>query len=490
MNRQGSLRIDLAHVPPFALGELWVEPAHRIVRHGAREQLVEPRVLKVIVAFAEAGNAVLSRDDLIARVWGGRIVGDNAIQRAISRVRELASTIGANSFRIETITGVGYRLHSSEGERQEWKPAFGSTRRSALKTAGALVITAGVVAATRPWFVSGDNATARGLYDRAEVALREEDEHASEQAIALYEAAVEESPRFAEAWSGLALAHCQLLDGVPDEQTGLIAKRAMSATDRSLAIDPNELRAKAAQIVVLPSFGQWRRQLQALRALDRRQNGWELPALQGRLHADIGQLGAAIRQYERAINRQPMVVRVFGDLFHAYWSLDRIFHAERVLNMAIERWPRKFYFWNSRFYYLAISGRYEDAVNWVSSPTVRPLNLSPTAIDTRIELVDILSGEKPGSRTRLVERYMADLRRFPFSGIYQAVRLAAVGARDEMFDALNSYYFAEGPFTRKHKKFSRRTTGWLYMAYFDPYRGDPRFQALTDRIGIPARGIA
>lgn len=108
---RGREPIRLSEIADFSLGELRVRPALREVeRGGAREQL-EPRVMQVLVALGAAEGAVLSRDDLIARCWEGRIVGEAAINRCISLLREIAERSGA--FTIETIPRVGYRLISS-----------------------------------------------------------------------------------------------------------------------------------------------------------------------------------------------------------------------------------------------------------------------------------------------------------------------------------------------------------------------------------------
>ena len=44
--------------------------------------MLDPRVMQVLVALTGAAGKVLSRDDLIALCWDGRIVGDNAINRS------------------------------------------------------------------------------------------------------------------------------------------------------------------------------------------------------------------------------------------------------------------------------------------------------------------------------------------------------------------------------------------------------------------------
>ena len=63
----------------------------------------------VLVALHHGGGRVVSRDELIARCWEGRVVGEDAINRAISRVRDLGRSLD-DAFQLETITKVGYRL--------------------------------------------------------------------------------------------------------------------------------------------------------------------------------------------------------------------------------------------------------------------------------------------------------------------------------------------------------------------------------------------
>ena len=63
----------------------------------------------VLVALHQADGQVVSRDELIARCWDGRVVGEDAINRAISRVRDLGRSLD-DAFQLETIAKVGYRL--------------------------------------------------------------------------------------------------------------------------------------------------------------------------------------------------------------------------------------------------------------------------------------------------------------------------------------------------------------------------------------------
>src|SRR5882724_1878528 len=102
--------IYLAHEADFCLGGLTVSPSSREVTRGGQREALEPRVMQVLVALYRAKGTVVSRDDLITRCWEGRIVGEDAINRAIWRLRKLAEADGDANFTIETIPRVGYRL--------------------------------------------------------------------------------------------------------------------------------------------------------------------------------------------------------------------------------------------------------------------------------------------------------------------------------------------------------------------------------------------
>jgi DNA-binding winged helix-turn-helix (wHTH) protein len=107
------MQVTLAHEPDFALGALSVSPSIREVSWGGWSQSLEPRVMQVLVALHQARGAVVSRDELIARCWNGRVVGEDAITRAIGQLRRLSRSDHGESFAIETIARVGYRLRQA-----------------------------------------------------------------------------------------------------------------------------------------------------------------------------------------------------------------------------------------------------------------------------------------------------------------------------------------------------------------------------------------
>ncbi len=100
--------IELAREKDFPLGDLLVRPSMREVSGVSGKHTLEPRVMQVLVALAEARGSTVSRDELIARCWGRMVVGDDAVQRCIGKLRKLADLTG--SFTIETLSRIGYRL--------------------------------------------------------------------------------------------------------------------------------------------------------------------------------------------------------------------------------------------------------------------------------------------------------------------------------------------------------------------------------------------
>lgn len=102
--------VDLTFEPEFDLGAARVRPAKLEIDIGGTTEALEPRVMQVLVALAQAAGTTVTRDELIRRCWDGRIVSDHAINRTVSRLRAVAQREAGASFTIETRAGVGYRL--------------------------------------------------------------------------------------------------------------------------------------------------------------------------------------------------------------------------------------------------------------------------------------------------------------------------------------------------------------------------------------------
>ncbi len=74
------------------------------------EVRLEPKVMQVLECLAETPGEVVSRDDLVARVWPGVFVTDDVLHRAIRELRRAFGDETANPAYVETIRKRGYRL--------------------------------------------------------------------------------------------------------------------------------------------------------------------------------------------------------------------------------------------------------------------------------------------------------------------------------------------------------------------------------------------
>lgn len=207
-------RVDLARELEFDLGVLRVIPAERAVEAQGERRELQPRVMQVLVTLARSRPRVVSRDQFVMQCWNGRVVGDDALNRCILALRNLAKGYSPHPFTIETVPRVGHRLIEN-GVSDE--AAAGRTRRLIVGSIGLLVVGglgAGLAreiqrrrepaAASGP--PPGVEAEAYRDYVSARGMLRTFNPQLGGMAVALLRKAVARSPGYAPAWSSLAEA--------------------------------------------------------------------------------------------------------------------------------------------------------------------------------------------------------------------------------------------------------------------------------------------
>ena len=94
----------------FFIEDFLVEPRlNRVSRQGTVVQLA-PKFMQVLVCLAEAGGEVVTREELMDKVWQETVVTEESLTRAISSLRSLFDDSTQSPKYIETIRGRGYRL--------------------------------------------------------------------------------------------------------------------------------------------------------------------------------------------------------------------------------------------------------------------------------------------------------------------------------------------------------------------------------------------
>ncbi|MGH8737908.1 MAG: winged helix-turn-helix domain-containing protein, partial [Burkholderiales bacterium] len=92
------------------IGQWWADRATNELGRAGKAVRIEPKAMEVLMALAARAGQVVSREELLATVWPGVVVGDEALTQGIIKLRRaLGDNPRAPSY-IETISKRGYRL--------------------------------------------------------------------------------------------------------------------------------------------------------------------------------------------------------------------------------------------------------------------------------------------------------------------------------------------------------------------------------------------
>src|SRR5262249_12893249 len=103
-----SVSSDLAM--QFHFGNHVLDVDRRELRRGSDPVAVEPQVFDLLIYLVQNRDRVVSKDDLIASVWGGRIVSDSTLTSRINAARKAVGDTGGDQKLIRTIARKGLRF--------------------------------------------------------------------------------------------------------------------------------------------------------------------------------------------------------------------------------------------------------------------------------------------------------------------------------------------------------------------------------------------
>jgi TolB-like protein/cytochrome c-type biogenesis protein CcmH/NrfG len=94
----------------FLLADHTLDTGRRELRRGFELVAVEPQVFDLLVYLVRNHDRLVSKDDLIASVWGGRIVSDSTLSSRINAVRKAIGDNGEVQRLIRTVARKGFRF--------------------------------------------------------------------------------------------------------------------------------------------------------------------------------------------------------------------------------------------------------------------------------------------------------------------------------------------------------------------------------------------
>jgi len=116
----------------LAFGDCVIDSERRELRRGADPVAVEPQVFDLLVYLVQHRDRVVSKDDLLQAVWGGRIVSDSAIAARINAARRALGDTGAAQRWIRTLPRKGVRFVGAVREEQVPAPTSSPASRLSI----------------------------------------------------------------------------------------------------------------------------------------------------------------------------------------------------------------------------------------------------------------------------------------------------------------------------------------------------------------------
>lgn len=319
-----------------------------------------------------------------------------------------------------------------------------------------------------------------------------------QQAITYLTEATRIAPDYAAAWAALALTYAQRKFQVPVSARAGEDARSRSAAQVALDLEPDQPLARCALVLLTPTYRNWGE-------IERR--GRELVARIGKIPlvfhtvgdvlVDVGRSLDSLDIYARIDRKQFLIPTSERGIIQATWNAGQIQVAEARLAKAVELWPLHYAIWTLHIAFLTHSGRAEEAVRKLADGSTRPPNYTREQIDAAIATARALAGSaSPQSAIAANLDSLRDgspdvlsfLNRKVSLAQQVAQRCAALGDSDTAFALLDGYYFGEGPWARVAPAAGDmdRSTLSLFEPPMSRLWQDPRFAALTRRIGLDA----
>ena len=94
------------------VGEFVVDVEQGTLRHKETQQevIIEPKLFELLLLFIAQPNNLVSRQNILDKLWQGSLVTDNAINKQVANLRKALGDDVKNPRYIQTVPKRGYRL--------------------------------------------------------------------------------------------------------------------------------------------------------------------------------------------------------------------------------------------------------------------------------------------------------------------------------------------------------------------------------------------
>ena len=111
----------------LAFGDFEISPETYELRRAGQPVHVEPRVFELLAYLLAHRGRLVSKQELLERLWSNEFVTESALSRAVRDARRALGESGAEKRWIETVHGRGFRFAGEVSERATPEQAAGAT---------------------------------------------------------------------------------------------------------------------------------------------------------------------------------------------------------------------------------------------------------------------------------------------------------------------------------------------------------------------------
>ena len=303
----------MASSETFHFDEFTLDVRERRLLRGAEVVRLPPKAYDVLVALVQQRGHLVTKDELLTRLWPGTFVEEGSLNVCVSALRKALGEDARRPTYIETVARSGYRFIAAVRCDPAGEKAFAPSARA------------------RP-------VELYELVGRGRSHLLSDSFLELPAAVDAFRSAVEIDPTYAPAHAGLARARCVLAasHAVPHQEAFAEAK---ASALRALAMDSASADAQVALGTVL-FLSEWdwtaaERSLQ--RALEINPDHTEALLQYGSLQEALGRLDDGLRCKQQALARDPRSPGVLVQIAISYWHQrkydDALVWAQRAIDV-------------------------------------------------------------------------------------------------------------------------------------------------------------
>jgi DNA-binding winged helix-turn-helix (wHTH) protein/tetratricopeptide (TPR) repeat protein len=323
--------------------------------------------MRTLAFLARNHNEVVSKDRLVEAVWGHTSVSDAALTRCIFEIRQAFGDNAKESKIVETIPKVGYRLVAPL--RIVQKRSRRSLPTLVSSVAATIIVGTLVVLGTRTeedGASHGDeahlptgNTLAYGAYQKGMAHYEKNAYLSNENAIALFEIALEHDPKFGLAYARLSdslTRKIRFWDGDRLTDAGIAAGKA-------LEFSPLRPQSHNAHGMFLALSGKDREALDSFRrAYTLDPSHWESAYNAATLQKQLLDFKEAEDLFLQVLEHSPEQVTAMGHLGFLYLRMGKTDAANLWLDRAIDQAPLEAYAWSQMAALEMVAGNTTKAI--------------------------------------------------------------------------------------------------------------------------------